>query len=162
MTVKSAIGHALDVMLAKRSLSHADFEAVDRFRDEGFDYVANAVVAASAAHSKINGLRLLVRVGHRISERSGTHRLREVNVLAAALLGDSESDVRMVAARTIAGVFGLLRMTAGELAGDDGDVAIAEALRRARALESSASVRMWLEKAIAAMGPRTEAPRGDG
>jgi hypothetical protein len=139
--------HAVDAILQRRSLSPSDFEEVAQLRDDGFDYLKEAADRAQAPRSKTNALRLMAHVGHRISERSGTHRLAEVLAQAVKLLNDPESDVRVVAARTITGVVGLLNMMSGEAGGGE----VMTELRRRLPSEPDDVVRSWLHKAIVAI-----------
>jgi hypothetical protein len=102
--------HLVDAILKHKTLSHADFRRVDQLGDDGFDYIKGLMPSAPTAQHKINGLRLLIRVGTRISDRHEMIRLPEVFDVAADLLADPDGSVRTDAARMLVGVLSLLKM----------------------------------------------------
>ena len=98
----------VDGVLNRKTPSSVDTIAAQRLRDDGFDYIKDAISRSSRPRHKINGLVLLLRMAGQRSDRTGTHRMPEVFDVAESLLGDADAAVRMRAAVVLVGVLGLL------------------------------------------------------
>lgn len=148
----------LDEVLKRRTLSHADVRRVEALRDDGFDHVRHALDLAEAPALKVNGLRLLLRLGNRVSDRTGGPRLAEVFHVAESMLRDADEDVRSAAARVVAGIPGLLRAIGGSVETIGGEANVLAALGVASSAVSAPEDRELVERAIASVAGQGPEP----
>lgn len=99
----------IDQILKHSQLSHRDCHEVERFGNDGFDYIRELLTKAPGARTTMNGLKLLIRLARQAAQDSSGPRLPEVFDVASTFVTDPDLEVRTTAARMVIGTLGLLK-----------------------------------------------------
>lgn len=150
--METNIRDEVEAVLKHKTLSNVDFRRVDSLGDDGFDCIVRLLHGDPSEQKKVNALRLLIRLGSRISSRKAAPRLPEVFEVAADLVLDPALNVRTTAAQMIVGILDLLRTLGQPAEVVGGQQRIGEILRRALERELKAPERKLLEREYRRIG----------